>query len=192
MPKKGLTAEQKQKVPRNLRGAGVRRHWCSFCDTWHPYPQNVCEKHPSYASREANRRKASSEAGKRMVENGHFDRMNQKLKILQEDPKWKAEVSRKISKGVKGKVDRRGEKNGMYGRKHSPETRAKMSRSLAPIKGRLTTSDLLKLHAPQMPAPTAFDFFRTQAPPPPERRDEFSGGRFVEDVFGTDEFDPFH
>jgi len=187
-----VTPEQKKKVPRSLRGAGVRRHWCPFCDTWHPYPQNVCKKHPSYESREANRRKASSEAGKAMVENGHFDRMNRLRQEYMEDPRRRAETSRKISEKVRKNRDNRGKKNPMYGRKHTPETRAKMSRSQKPAQNVLTTADLLRLHAPPMLSPTAFDFFRTAAPPPPERRDEFSGGRFVEDVFGNDEFDPFH
>lgn len=194
MPKDGLTPEQKQKVPRSLRGAGVRRHWCPLCDTWHPYPQNLCEKHPSYESRKANQKKVASENGKKMVENGHFDRMNEKLRILKEDPKWMAEKNRKIAKAVKGKIDKRGEKNPFYGRKHKPSTIAKVkaTRAAKPAK-KLTTADLLNLHAqaPQMLEPTVFDFFRAIRLPP-EKRDEFTGGTFIEDVFKNDEFDPFH
>lgn len=127
-----------------------------------------------------------------MVESGHFDKMNRILAEKRMDPKWRAEDSARRSKVRKNK--KRTGPNPMQGRHHTPEAKAKIGAATSKRHSTYTTADLLRLHAPPMPAPTAFDFFRTTSPPPPppEKRDEFTGGYYVEDIFGNDEFDPFH
>lgn len=182
-----MTPEQKRKVPRHLRGAGVRRFWCPHCDSYHSHSPVFCKNNPDY---EENRRKQAEGASRVAKERWHAGHGkvvaegNRRRWELKSERTKAAEVMARTNRKMAKQGKKSGKNNPFYGRKHSLKTRLKMSVSRSVLVRPVTEKQMRDVPIPMVGLPPGFGQL------PPVERDEFSGGSVV-DVW-TDEFDPFH
>lgn len=181
-----LTYEEKKSIPRHLRGAGVVRFKCKHCGSWHRNPTSLCKKNPDYEKNREKQRAAAREfAAKSFPAMIEGRRKRWELKSNRQKAAQQM-IERNKKRAAKGLY--KGENNPFYGRKHTPQTRLKMSKARERyLRDRLRAETVEAVGNPTFTAPAHHGTFppRVQG----TNRDEFSHG-VTHDAW-SDEFDPF-